>query len=180
MVSWQAMEFCTIRYLKASMGQKNEKREMGTTRWEVNYYQRKTGGEIDFVLNKEKACEVKINPQPSDIKKLQEISANLHLKEYKIVGKIYFPSHRRTDVWIYAVTGYEFSFIAIYCQKIFFRLSLGYLCAAFTIILFLSIILTKNLDEEDVMILRVTQEKCARCSFEVSRILSWEDTFLKL
>ncbi len=55
----------------------------------INYYKRKSGGEIDFILNGEKAYEVKINPQESDIKKLKELSENLNLKEYKIVSKSY-------------------------------------------------------------------------------------------
>jgi len=55
----------------------------------INYYRRKSGGEIDFILNREKAYEVKINPQESDIKKLKELSKSLNLKEYKIVSKTY-------------------------------------------------------------------------------------------
>ena len=55
----------------------------------INYYKRKSGGEIDFILNGEKAYEVKINPQQSDIKKLKELSKTLNLKEYKIVSKSY-------------------------------------------------------------------------------------------
>jgi len=55
----------------------------------INYYRRKSGGKIDFILNREKAYEVKINPQQSDIKKLKELSKTLNLKEYKIVSKTY-------------------------------------------------------------------------------------------
>jgi hypothetical protein len=36
-------------------------------RGELSYYQKKTGVEIDFILNKEKAYEVKTNPYFSDL-----------------------------------------------------------------------------------------------------------------
>lgn len=56
-------------------------------RGELSYYQKKTGVEIDFILNKEKAYEVKTNPYFSDLKKLSGLVQGLDIKEYKIVSK---------------------------------------------------------------------------------------------
>lgn len=56
---------------------------------ELNYYQRKSGVEIDFVLDKKTAFEVKISPQESDLKKLKELSAQIGLKDYRIISKNY-------------------------------------------------------------------------------------------
>lgn len=55
----------------------------------INYYQRKSGGEIDFILNKEDAFEVKLNPDESDLRKLKTLAADLSLNEYKIISKNY-------------------------------------------------------------------------------------------
>lgn len=56
---------------------------------EINYYQRKSGVEIDFILNKKTAFEVKINPREPDVRKLKELSTQLGLKDYKIISKNY-------------------------------------------------------------------------------------------
>lgn len=56
---------------------------------ELNYYQRKRGVEIDFILNKQIAYEVKITPDRSDLMKLERISKELGLKEYKLISKNY-------------------------------------------------------------------------------------------
>ena len=56
-------------------------------RGELNYYQKKSGVEIDFILNKEKAYEVKTNPRPADLKKLSSLAKGLNIKEYKIVSR---------------------------------------------------------------------------------------------
>lgn len=57
------------------------------TKGKINYYQKKTGVEIDFILNESKAFEVKINPVNQDLKRLERISAELNLSEYFIVSK---------------------------------------------------------------------------------------------
>lgn len=59
------------------------------TKGEVNYYQKKSGVEIDFILNKKYAYEVKITPDKQDIKKLDVLTKELKLKDYKIVSKKY-------------------------------------------------------------------------------------------
>jgi len=56
---------------------------------EINYYQRKSGVEIDFILNKNTAIEVKINPSRQDLNKLLRITAELGIKESFIVSKRY-------------------------------------------------------------------------------------------
>ena len=56
---------------------------------EVNYYQKKSGAEIDFILNKKTAFEVKISPREADLKKLKKISRELGLKKFKIISKNY-------------------------------------------------------------------------------------------
>lgn len=55
----------------------------------LNYYQRKSGTEIDFILDKEKAYEVKLNPTGSDLRKLEEMAKELGLKEFKVISKGY-------------------------------------------------------------------------------------------
>lgn len=54
---------------------------------EVNYYQKKSGAEIDFVLDKKYAFEVKINPRKQDLNKLRNIANELKIKDYKIVSR---------------------------------------------------------------------------------------------
>lgn len=56
---------------------------------ELNYYQRKTGVEIDFVLNKKVAYEVKLTPHLSDIRKVQRLVDELNLETFRIVSKSY-------------------------------------------------------------------------------------------
>jgi len=56
---------------------------------ELNYYQRKRGVKIDFIQNKQIAYEEKITPTRSDLMKLERISKELGLKEYKLISKNY-------------------------------------------------------------------------------------------
>jgi hypothetical protein len=58
---------------------------------EVNYYQKKTGAEIDFILDKKIGLEVKISPTKSDARKLEKMAKALGLKEFKIISKNYSP-----------------------------------------------------------------------------------------
>lgn len=57
---------------------------------ELNYYQRKSGVEIDFILNKKSAYEVKISPDKHDIVKLANLAKELRLKDYHIISRNYF------------------------------------------------------------------------------------------
>ncbi len=54
---------------------------------EVNYYQKKSGVEIDFILNKESGFEVKIKPSLRDLKTLRRISEELGLKDFYLISK---------------------------------------------------------------------------------------------
>jgi predicted AAA+ superfamily ATPase len=56
---------------------------------EVNYYQKKSGVEIDFILDKKKAFEVKVSPSEREIKNLEKLSQKLGLEEFKMVSKKY-------------------------------------------------------------------------------------------
>jgi len=56
---------------------------------EINYYHRKSGVEIDFILNKKKAYEVKINPTDSDIRRLKSLTEEIRLKDFEIISKNY-------------------------------------------------------------------------------------------
>lgn len=56
---------------------------------EVNYYQKKSGVEIDFILDKETAYEVKMKPYSQDVKRLGILSKELGLKKYIIISRKY-------------------------------------------------------------------------------------------
>lgn len=58
-------------------------------RGEINYYQKKSGVEIDFILNKQQAFEVKLKPDKNDIRKLSALAGELKLKDYKIISRRY-------------------------------------------------------------------------------------------
>ena len=53
----------------------------------VNYYQRKTGQEIDFILDDKKAIEVKETPGPSDLKTLRSRAAQLNIHDTLLIGR---------------------------------------------------------------------------------------------
>ncbi len=54
---------------------------------EVNYYQKKSGQEIDFVLNQQMACEVKETPHAGDLTVLKNRASALQLPTSILVGK---------------------------------------------------------------------------------------------
>lgn len=56
---------------------------------EIHYYQRKSGGEIDFILDKKTAYEVKLKPSVSDLKKLEQLCRELKLKNFYLIAKKY-------------------------------------------------------------------------------------------
>ena len=58
-------------------------------RGEVNYYRRKTGREIDFVINKKEAYEVKVTPDQTDVNKSKQLSNFSGINSYKIVSLNY-------------------------------------------------------------------------------------------
>ena len=65
---------------------------------ELGYYSLKTGKEIDFILNKKIAVEVKETATKRDLSNLKNLSNNLKIKHYFVVGR--FPSADFQDfVW---------------------------------------------------------------------------------
>ncbi|MDZ7624212.1 MAG: DUF4143 domain-containing protein [Ignavibacteriaceae bacterium] len=54
---------------------------------ELNYYNKRSVSEIDFILNKEIAFEVKLKSSASDLKKLEKNANELGLKQYYLVSK---------------------------------------------------------------------------------------------
>lgn len=63
----------------------------------LNYYQKKSGVEIDFILNKEVAFEVKEMAHFSDLKKLERISNELKLKKFFLISYRY--SHLKNSIY---------------------------------------------------------------------------------
>ncbi len=53
----------------------------------INYYQKRIGGEIDFVMDKKTALEAKTKGTESDLKKLGKISGSLGIKQYYLITK---------------------------------------------------------------------------------------------
>ncbi len=65
----------------------------------VNYYQKKTGQEIDFILNEKQAIEVKETPGPSDLKVLQSRATSIGLHETLLIGRFPPGIEFRDFVW---------------------------------------------------------------------------------
>ena len=53
----------------------------------VNYFQKKTGQEIDFILDKKKAIEVKETPGTFDLKTLQSRASDLGIDDILLIGR---------------------------------------------------------------------------------------------
>jgi uncharacterized protein len=54
----------------------------------VNYFQKKSGQEIDFILDQQIAFEVKETPGPMDVKKTIDRAQELALSEVKVIGRM--------------------------------------------------------------------------------------------
>lgn len=54
---------------------------------DVSYYQLKTGQEIDFIINKEIAFEVKETAQEIDYRKMMNLAKNVNIKKGFVLGK---------------------------------------------------------------------------------------------
>jgi len=63
----------------------NQLRNIGS----VNYFEKRNGGEIDFILDKKQAFEVKHNATLSDQKELERRSASLKIQKCRVVSKNY-------------------------------------------------------------------------------------------
>jgi hypothetical protein len=55
----------------------------------VNYYEKKSGGEIDFILNGSTAYEVKSRPDTRDAVKLADLCGKLKIKDFGIISRSY-------------------------------------------------------------------------------------------
>lgn len=55
---------------------------------EVAYYALKTGNEIDFILNKNQAFEVKETATASDLRTTQSLAQNLKIEKSFVVGRV--------------------------------------------------------------------------------------------
>ncbi len=55
-------------------------------RGEIKYYARRSGQEIDFILNEQIAFEVKETPSPYDMKVLQQRAEQIGISQFKLIG----------------------------------------------------------------------------------------------
>lgn len=58
-------------------------------RGDLHYYQRKGGLEVDFISDDRKAYEVRMTPQPNDVRKLARLAAELNLEDFRVVIRRY-------------------------------------------------------------------------------------------
>lgn len=66
---------------------------------QVNYFQTKTGQEIDFILNQSQTIEVKETPGEFDLKTLQSRAASIGLSETLLIGR--FPPGSDFGDWVW-------------------------------------------------------------------------------
>lgn len=66
---------------------------------EINYYEKSSGTEIDFILDKKTAIEVKETLSSFDIKSLQKRSKPLELEQNILIGRELAPSGFKDFVW---------------------------------------------------------------------------------
>jgi len=59
------------------------------TKGNLQYYERKSGSSISFILNNDTAFDVELHPRKSDLTRIQRLSADLLLKNYYVVSKNY-------------------------------------------------------------------------------------------
>jgi len=62
---------------------------------EIHYYAKKTGQEIDFILNKKTALETKETPTKDDEKKLAALVKSAGLKNSRLIGRFPSPSFQK-------------------------------------------------------------------------------------
>lgn len=66
---------------------------------ELNYYQRKTGQEIDFILNEETAIEVKETPVEQHKSLLNQRAASIEMKKQILIGRHPSPNKFEDFIW---------------------------------------------------------------------------------
>lgn len=55
----------------------------------IQYYQRKNGAEIDFVVNNQNAYEVKIHPEKEDFQKAQSLAKDINIDRVNLISREY-------------------------------------------------------------------------------------------
>ena len=73
----------------------NQLSNLGT----VNYFEKAVGSEIDFILNKKTAIEVKETPSDFDLKTLQKRAKSIQIEETFLIGRKLAPSNFSNFVW---------------------------------------------------------------------------------
>lgn len=63
--------------------------QMLRPRGSVHYYQKGKTREIDFILNRKEAYEVKLRPSPQDVASLEKTSTELAIKNFSLVSRSY-------------------------------------------------------------------------------------------
>jgi predicted AAA+ superfamily ATPase len=66
---------------------------------ELAYYAKRTGQEIDFILNKKTALEVKETPSSGDLKTLLRRSKSISLTSAALIGRHIPPGKFSEFVW---------------------------------------------------------------------------------
>jgi predicted AAA+ superfamily ATPase len=66
---------------------------------DLNYYERATGTEIDFIFNKKIAVEVKETPIPQDLSQLKVRAEKIGLSETILVGRHDAPKGFNRYLW---------------------------------------------------------------------------------
>ncbi len=59
---------------------------------ELNYFALKTGNEIDFIVDKKVALEVKESPSETDLKNLERLSNKAKLNHFRLIGRNIIPN----------------------------------------------------------------------------------------
>ncbi|MEQ1553760.1 MAG: ATP-binding protein [Ferruginibacter sp.] len=66
---------------------------------EINYYEKSSGTEIDFILDKRTAIEVKETPSSFDVKTVEKRAKPLELENNFVIGRSLAPSGFKDFVW---------------------------------------------------------------------------------
>jgi len=69
------------------------------TKSTLQYYAKKNGKEIDFILNENRAFEVKETPTPHDLKILKNRATSIGINEYHLIGKTAPGSNFKDFIW---------------------------------------------------------------------------------
>ena len=66
---------------------------------QIKYYSKKSGNEIDFIINDSIALEVKETPSLNDLQKLNSLSKNIGINECYLIGLNYTNPEFKNFVW---------------------------------------------------------------------------------